>query len=163
MYKIVNLVSALFLTFALAACQSAVPEPEPAELGAQTHRLERQHQEIRAALGGLTLQYLSESEYPWVYNPIPKPSFAAYLAGWEGKDVVQRRSFTEFFKQLRNPLYTDVDAERYTVLERTLRRHLDYLRIYWVTDPADPYEVQIVILGKNRFGVFALRAVSVET
>ena len=163
MYKIVNIVSALFLTFALAACQSALPEPKPAELSAQATRLELQHKEIRAAIGGLTLQYLSESEYPWVYNSVPKPSFAAYFAGWEGKDVVQRRSFTEFFRQLRNPLYTDIDAERYTVLERTLRRHQDYLRIYWVTDPADPYEVQIVILGKNRFGVFALSTISIET
>lgn len=163
MYRIVNIFSAFFLTFALAACQSAVPEPEPAKLGAQATRLERQHKEIRAALGGLTLQYLSESEHPWVYNPVPKPSFAAYLAEWKGKDVTQRRSFTEFFRQLRNPLYTDIDAERYTVLERTLRRHLDYLRIYWVTDPADPYEVQIVILGKNRFGVFALSTLSTET
>ncbi len=163
MHKIVNLVSALLLTFALAACQSAVPEPEAAELGAQATRLERQHKEIRAALGGLTLQYLSESEHPWVYNPVPKASFAAYLAGWESQDVQQRRSFTEFFRQLRNPLYTDVDAERYTVLERTLRRHLDYLRVYWVTDPADPYRVQIVILGKNRFGVFALSTLSIET
>ena len=85
------------------------------------------------------------------------------MPGWEGKDVTQRRSFTEFFRQLRNPLYTDIDAERYTVLERTLRRLLDYLRIYWVTDPAAPYEVQIVILGKNRFGVFALSTVSIET
>ena len=159
MYKIV---AVLFLAFTLAACsQSAVSEP--AALSTQATRLERQHKEIRAALGGLTLQYLSESEYPWVYHPVPKPSFAAYLAAWEGKDVTQRRSFTEFFRQLRNPLYTDIDAERYTVLEQTLRRHLDYLRIYWVTDPADPYEVQIVILGKNRFGVFALSTISIET
>ena len=120
MYRIVNLVCIL-LAFALAACQSAVPEPEPAELGAQATRLERQHKEIRAALGGLTLQYLSESEHPWVYHPVPKPSFAAYLAEWKGKDVARRRSFTEFFRQLRNPLYTDLDAERYTVLERALR------------------------------------------
>ena len=159
MYKIV---AVLFLAFTLAACsQSAVSEP--AALSTQATRLERQHKEIRAALGGLTLQYLSESEYPWVYHLVPRPSFAAYLAAWEGKDVTQRRSFTEFFRQLRNPLYTDIDAERYTVLERTLRRHLDYLRIYWVTDPAAPYEVQIVILGKNRFGVFALSTVSIET
>ena len=163
MYKIVNIVSALFLTFALAACQSALPEPKPAELSAQTTRLELQHKEIKAAIGGLTLQYLSESEYPWVYNPVPKPSFADYFAEWEGQDALQRRSFTEFFRQLRNPLYTDIDAERYTVLERTLRRHLDYLRVYWVTDPENPYEVQIVILGKNRFGVFALSTISIET
>ena len=161
MYRIV---SVLLLAFALAACgQAVVPQPGPAELSVQATRLERQHREIRAALGGLTLQYLSESEYPWVYNPVPKPSFAAYLAGWEGQDVAQRRSFTEFFRQLRNPLYTDIDAERYTVLERTLRRHLDYLRVYWVTDPENPYEVQIVILGKNRFGVFALSTISIET
>ena len=159
MYKIV---AVLFLAFTLAACsQNAVSEP--AALSTQATRLELQHKEIRAALGGLTLQYLSESEYPWVYHLVPRPSFATYLAAWEGKDVTQRRSFTEFFRQLRNPLYTDIDAERYTVLERTLRRHLDYLRVYWVTDPENPYEVQIVILGKNRFGVFALSTISIET
>ena len=62
MYKIV---AVLFLAFTLAACsQSAVSEP--AALSTQATRLERQHKEICAALGGLTLQYLSESEYPWV-------------------------------------------------------------------------------------------------
>ncbi len=156
--------STLLLALALAACGQAVPpQPEPAAVSVQATRLERQHREIRAALGGLTLQYLSESEHPWVYSPVPKPSFAAYLAEWKGKDALQRRSFTEFFRQLRNPMYTDIDAERYTVLERTLRRHLDYLRIYWVTDPENPYEVQVVILGKNRFGVFALSTISIET
>lgn len=159
-----RIILSALLAFALAACgQTAVPQPDPATVSAQATRLELQHKEIRAALGGLTLQYLSESEHPRVYNPVPKPSFAAYLAGWKGKDVAQRRSFTEFFRQLRNPMYTDIDAERYTVLERTLRRHLDYLRVYWVTDPADPYEVQIVVLGKNRFGVFALSTISIET
>ena len=71
------------------------------------------------------------------------------------------------WRRRTNPVHTmldtGVDAERYTVLERTLRRHLDYLRVYWITDPATPYEVHIVILGKNRFGVFALSTVSIET
>lgn len=161
MYKILL---AVLLAFGLAACsQGVVTPPEPAELNVQANRLERQHRDIEAALGGLTLQYLSESEYPWTYNRVPKPSFAAYFAEWEGQNVEQRRSFREFFNRLKDPLYTNIDAERYRRLERVLRRHLNHLTVYWVTDPENPYEVQVVILGENRFGVFALSTVSIET
>ena len=161
MYKI--LLAVLF-TFGLAACsQGVVTQPEPADLAVQMNRLERQHRDIEAALGGLTLQYLSESEYPWTYNPVPKPSFAAWLATWEGQEVEQRRTFKYFFKQLKNPLYTNIDAERYRRLEQVLRRHLNHLTVYWVIDPANPVEVQLVILGENRYGVFALSTVSIET
>lgn len=155
---------ALLLAFGLAACsQSVLTQPEPAELSGQTDRLERQHRDIEAALGGLTLQYLSESEYPWTYNPVPKPSFDAWFAEWEGREVEQRRTFRYFFKQLKNPLYTNIDAERYRRLEQVLRRHLNRLTVYWVIDPANPVEVRVVILGENRFGVFALSTISIET
>ena len=158
-----NKVAILLLVALLAACSQSVEIPAPTELSVQAHRLERQRADIEAVIGNLTLQYLSESEYPWTYNPVPKPSFDAWFAGWEGQHVEQRRSFRYFFKQLKNPLYTNTDAERYRQLERVLRRHLNHLTVYWVTDPADPYEVQVVILGKNRYGVFALSTISIET
>ncbi len=155
----------LFLAVLLAACsqQIGVSTPEPTELSVQTHRLARQQADIEAALSEPTLQYLSESEYPWTYNPAPKPSFAAWFASWEAQQVEQWRTFRYFFKQLKNPLYVDVDAERYRQLERVLRRHLNHLMVYWVTDPERPYEVQVVIPGQNRYGVFALSTLSIET
>lgn len=161
MYKLL----ALLLALVLAACGQATP-PQVVDITptAQTERsAARQQADIEAAIGGLPLQYLSESESPWVYNRVPKPSFAAWLASWEAQGIEQRRSFQKFFKQLENPLYTNIDAERYRVLEQVLRRHLNHLTIYWIIDPANPAEVQVVILGRNRFGVFALSAISVET
>jgi hypothetical protein len=159
----IKIFSVLLLTLMLAGCGNSVVTPPPTELSVQRDRLERQHREIEAALGGPTLQYLSESEYPWTYNPVPKPSFDAWFAEWEGRSVEQHQSFNHFFKQLKNPLYTNIDAKRYRQLERTLRRHLNHLTVYWVTDPANPALVQVVILGKNRFGVFVLSTLSIET
>lgn len=154
--------SLLFL--ALAACAQDVvtrPAPEPAELSVQANRLERQQADIEAAIAGLF--YLSESDYPWTYNPVPKPNLSEWLASWEGFHLEQRRGFEAFFNQLTDPNATGDDAERYRRLERTLRRHFNHLTTYWVIDPADPVRVRVVILGTNRFGVFALSTISIET
>lgn len=153
---------ASLLALVLAACAQDVvtrPAPDPAELSVQTNRLERQQDDIGAAINGLL--YLSESDYPWTYNPVPKPCLSDWLASWEGLQLEQRRSFRAFFDQLTDPNATGKDAEHYRRLERTLRRHFERLTVYWLIDPADP--VRVVILGKNRFGVFALSTISIET
>lgn len=160
MYKIL----ASLLALVLAACaQDVVTRPalEPAELSVQTNRLEQQHADIEAATNGLL--YLSEGDYPWTYNPVPKPRLGDWLVSWEGFELEQRRSFRAFFDQLTDPNATGNDAVRYRRLERTLRRHFERLTVYWVIDPADPVQVRVVILGKNRFSVFALSTISIET
>lgn len=155
---------ASLLTLALAACAQDVatwPAPEPAELSVQANRLERQQADIEDAIAGLF--YLSESDYPWTYNPVPKPSLSEWLASWEGSTLEQRRGFRAFFDQLTDPNATGDDAKRYRRLEQVLRRHLNHLTVYWLIDPADPVRVRVVILGTNRFGVFALSTISIET
>lgn len=155
---------ALFLALVLGACSQGVvtqPAPEPTELTVQTNRLERQHANIEAAIDSLL--YLSESERPWTYNPVPKPLLSDWLASWEGHQLEQRRGFRALYDQLTDPGATGADAARYRRLERVLKRHFRYLTVYWVTDPANPVEVGVVVLGENRFGVFALSTVSIET
>ena len=155
---------ALLLALVLGACSQGVPTqpaPEPAELSVQANRLERQHADIEAAINGLL--YLSESERPWTYNPVPKPRLSDWLASWEGLQLEQRRGFRALFDQLTDLGATGTDAERYGRLERVLKRHFRHLTVYWVTDLANPVEVGVVVLGENRFGVFALSTLSIET
>ncbi len=152
---------ALVLALTLASCgQQTTPPPNTAPLES-ARSADRQGADIEAAISGLL--YLSESEYPWTYNPVPKPRLSDWLSSWEGSTPQQRRTFRAFFRQLKDPALTGDDAERYRVLERVLRRHFNHLTVYWVIDPADPVAVRIVILGQNRLGVFALETVSIET
>ena len=136
------------------------PRTPPAPLES-ARRAERQGADIEAAISGLL--YLSENDYPWTYNPVPKPRLSDWLRSWEGSTLEQRRTFGAFFRQLKDPALTGDDAERYRVLERVLRQHFNHLTVYWVVDPADPVAVRMVILGQNRLGVFALETVSIET
>lgn len=150
------------LALVLAACgQSTPPRADLAPTAQPERSAARQQADIEAAVDGLL--YLSESDYPWTYNPVPKPRLSDWLESREGLELEQRRSFKAFFDQLTDPDATGDDAERYRRLERTLRRHFSRLTVYWIIDPADPVRVRLVILGKNRLGVFALETVSIET
>lgn len=154
----------VLLALVLAACaqQATSPQNPDAPLSAQTTRsAARQQADIEAAIS--VLLYLSESEYPWTYDPVPKPRPSDWLASWEGNELEQRRSFRDFFSQLKDPDLTGDDAARYQQLEKVLRKYFNHLEVYWVIDPANPVRVRLVILGKNRLGVFALETVSIET
>ncbi len=65
---------AFVLALTLAACgQQTAPAPDAALLQ-PARSATRQQADIEAAISGLL--YLSESEYPWTYNPIPKPDLS---------------------------------------------------------------------------------------
>ena len=54
-------------------------------------------------------------------------------------------------------------ARRYFRLGKLLERRFSSVRVYWVTDPVNPVEVQLIIVGINRFGAALLETVSIET
>ena len=113
------------------------------------------------------LLYLSESERPWTYTLLEGATFTDFEALQAGKVLEQRRTFTDFFSQLSqiptgNPVGTRT-AKRYFRLGNLLERRFSSLKVYWVTDPVNPVEVQLVIVGINRFGAAMLETVSIET
>jgi len=120
---------------------------------------------LERALDGLL--YLSESERPWTYTLLEGATFTDFEALQAGKVLEQRRTFTDFFSQLSqiptgNPVGTRT-AKRYFRLGNLLERRFSSLKVYWVTDPVNPVEVQLVIVGINRFGAAMLETVSIET
>ena len=120
---------------------------------------------LERALDGLL--YLSESDRPWTYTLLEGATFADFEALQSGKLLEQRRTFTEFIGQLSqipagDPVGTRI-AKRYFRLGKLLERRFSSLKVYWVLDPANPVEVQLYIVGINRFGAALLETVSIET
>ena len=172
----------LSLLLLLGACSSVTPlapfqpgleegssDPRVASDYEGEARLRRTPTEQKAtlerALDGLL--YLSESDRPWTYTLLEGATFADFEALQSGKLLEQRRTFTDFFGQLSqipegNPVGTRI-AKRYFRLGQLLERRFSSLKVYWVTDSANPVEVQLVIVGINRFGAALLETVSIET
>ena len=172
----------LSLLLVLGACSSVPPlspfqptleepstdsimAPETALEARVRRTLTEQKVALEKALNGLL--YLSESERPWTYTLLEGGGFADFEALQAGKSLEQRRSFTDFFTQLSqipvgDPVGTRL-ARRYFRLGQLLERRFLNLKVYWVTDPANPVEVHLFIVGINRFGAALLETVSIET
>ena len=120
---------------------------------------------LERALDGLL--YLSESDRPWTYTLLEGATFADFETLQAGKTLEQRRTFTDFIGQLSqipagNLVGTRI-AKRYFRLGKLLERRFSSLKVYWVLDPANPVEVQLYIVGINRFGAALLETVSIVT